>query len=77
MSSLPIGGGLRCSTEIEIVAPDHADGRGAAWPWALTALSYRAQNGWEIAGAVEASSTVLQRYEVDALLRVARTFEVR
>ena len=31
--------------------------------------------GWEVAGAVEASSTPVHRYETNALVRVARTFE--
>ncbi|MGD0529458.1 MAG: hypothetical protein ABSE49_30250 [Polyangiaceae bacterium] len=70
----PLGHGLRYSTELEIVVPDHPDGRGAAWPWGLMALSWRSRNAWEIAGALEASSTPLHRYETDALVRVAYLF---
>jgi hypothetical protein len=70
----PLGRGLRYSTELEIVVPDHPDGRGAAWPWGLMALSWRSRNAWEIAGALEASSTPLHRYETDALVRVAYLF---
>jgi hypothetical protein len=71
IAALPLGNGLRFATELEIVAPDHPDGRGTAWPWGLTALTWRAPGGWEIAGALEASSTPLHRYEADALVRLS------
>ena len=71
IASVPLGDGFRYATELEIVAPDHPDGRGAAWPWALTALTWRAPGGWEVAGALEASSTPLHRYEADALVRLS------
>jgi hypothetical protein len=51
--------------------PDHPDGRGVAWPWGLSALSWRSPKGWEVAGALEASATPLHRYETDALLRLS------
>jgi hypothetical protein len=70
IAALPLGQGFRYSNEIEIVVPDNPDGRGAAWPWALSALSWRSRTGWEVAGALEASSTPQQRYEADALLRL-------
>jgi hypothetical protein len=70
IAALPLGKGFRYSNEIEIVVPDNPDGRGAAWPWALSALSWRSRTGWEVAGALEASSTPQQRYEADALLRL-------
>jgi hypothetical protein len=71
IASLPLGDGFRYATELEIVAPDHPDGRGTVWPWGLTALTWRAPGGWEIAGALEASSTPLHRYEADALVRLS------
>jgi hypothetical protein len=74
ISALPLGGALRYSSEIEIVVPDVPDGRGAAWPWGLSALSWRSRQGWEIAAAVEASSSPLYRYEADALMRLAYVF---
>jgi hypothetical protein len=74
-SMLPLGKGFRYSSEIEIVVPDHPAGRGAAWPWGLSALSWRSDGGWEVASAVEASSSPLRRYEVDALLRLSLAFE--
>jgi len=74
IAALPLGGGFRYSTELEIVVPDQPDGRGAAWPWGLSSLSWRSHGGWEVAGALEASSTPVHRYESDALLRVTYMF---
>jgi hypothetical protein len=74
VATVPLGGGFRYSSEVEIVVPDHPDGRGAAWPWGLSALSWRFLDGWEAAGALEASSTPLRRYEADALLRLSYVF---
>jgi hypothetical protein len=71
IGALPLGKGFRYSSEIEIVVPDDPDGRGVAWPWGLSALSWRSKSGWEVAGAVEASSTPLRRYETDALVRLS------
>jgi hypothetical protein len=75
LATMPLGRGFRYSSEIEIVVPDAPEGRGVAWPWGLTALSWRSRDGWELASALEASSTPRQRYEVDALLRLSRTFD--
>lgn len=69
IAAMPLGGGFRCSEEIEIVIPDHPEG--AAWPWGLSALSWRSRDGWDVAGALEASSTPLHRYEADALVRLS------
>jgi hypothetical protein len=77
IGSQPLGRGLRYATEIEIAVPDHPDGRGAAWAWGLMSLSWRSHDGWEVAGAVEASSSPQHRYETDALVRIARSLEVR
>ncbi len=71
IAALPLGRGFRYSSEIEIVVPDHPDGRGAAWPWGLSSLSWRSPKGWEVAGALEASSTPVHRYEADALVRLS------
>ena len=70
IAAVPLGRGFRYSSELEVVVPDQPDGRGAAWPWGLSALSWRSRNGWEVAGALEASSTPLHRYEADALVRL-------
>jgi hypothetical protein len=77
IATLPLGQGFRYSSEIEIVAPDHPDGRGVAWPWGLSALSWRSPKGWEIAGALEASSTPQHRYEADALVRLSCALDGR
>lgn len=74
IAAVPLGKGLRYSSEVEIVVPDHPDGRGVAWPWGLSALSWRFHEGWEAAAALEASSTPLRRYEADALLRLSYAF---
>lgn len=72
---LPLGKGLRSSSELEIVVPDHPNGRGAAWPWGLQSVSWHSSDGWEVAAAVEASSSPLHRYEANALARVSWSFE--
>jgi hypothetical protein len=74
IAALPLGRGFRLSSEIELVVPDHPDGRGVAWPWGLAALSWRSSKGWEVAGALEASSTPEHLYEADALVRLSWVF---
>jgi hypothetical protein len=75
IAALPLGKGFRYSSEIEIVVPDFPDGRGVAWPWGLSALAWRSADGWELAGALEASATPQQRYEADALMRLSWAFD--
>lgn len=81
IATQPLGRGLRFSTEVEIAAPDQADGHGSIWPWGLMALAWRPSTGWgtgwETAAAVEAASTPVHRYETNALLRLSRTLEFR
>jgi hypothetical protein len=77
VGALPLGHGLRHSFEVEIVIPDHPNGRGDAWPWGLSALSWTSPQGWQVAAAVEASSSPLYRYETNALVRVSGAFEVK
>jgi hypothetical protein len=77
IAAISLGKGFRYATELEIVASDHPDGRGVAWPWGLSSLSWRSHDGWEVASAVEASASPLHRYETDALLRVSRALEIR
>jgi hypothetical protein len=74
--SSPIAGHFRASSELELVVPDEPHGRGAVWPWALGALSWRASE-WEIAGAVEAASTPEHTFETDAIVRLSRVLEIR
>jgi hypothetical protein len=74
----PLPWDLRVSSELEIVVPDKPNGRGIAWPWGLLALAWRPHDtGWEVAAATEAASTPEHSYEVNALVRVARTMELR
>jgi hypothetical protein len=76
VAALPVARGLRYSSEIEIVAADQPEGRGKAWPWGLSALSWRSRDGWEVAAAVEALASPTRRYEVDGLVRLARTLDL-
>jgi hypothetical protein len=74
--SLAMGGGFRCTNELELALPDEEKDGVFAWPWALVGLSWRSRRGWEIAGALEASSTPQNRYETTALARLSRSWEV-
>jgi hypothetical protein len=74
IATLPLGAALRYSSEIEIVVSDHPNGRGVAWPWGLSALSWRLPAGWEVAAALEASASPLHRYEANALARLSWAF---
>jgi hypothetical protein len=76
IASAPIGGGFRYSSEIEVAAPDQPDGRGVAWPWGLLSISWRSRAEWELAGAIEASSTQQYRFQTDALVRLYRAMDV-
>jgi hypothetical protein len=76
-TAVPLGRGFRYASEIEIVVPDHPDGRGIAWPWGLVSLAWRSAAGWELAGALEASSTPEHRYETDAIVRLSRALSMK
>lgn len=69
--ALPIRGGFRAATELEIVVPDRPEGRGKVWPWALVALGYRSASGWDLALAVEASSGRTYTAEINGLARLS------
>ncbi len=71
---VPVTQRLRASTELELVAPDDPRGRGAVWPWALVALRYVPVDKWEIAGAIESASTPTHAFEMNAMLRLSRTW---
>jgi hypothetical protein len=74
---VPITDWLRGSTELEVVAPDDPRGRGKAWPWALVAMRWTPAPKWEVAGAVESAATPTHAFEVNALVRLSRTWEAR
>jgi hypothetical protein len=62
---------LGASTEVEIVAPDDARGRGAVWPWALVALRFLPAPRWELAGALEVGASPTAVSEVSGLFRLS------
>jgi hypothetical protein len=72
---LPLGAGFRLSSELELVVPDDANGRGEVWPWGLVALSWR-HGLWEAALAAEASSSPEFRRRLDVLAQLSRRWEV-
>jgi hypothetical protein len=76
-SRVPLSARVRCSTELELVAPDDPRGRGALWPWGLVAVTWAPAAGWELAGAVEAASTPTAVREVNGLARVSWAWEKR
>jgi hypothetical protein len=73
---VPLDARLSLATELELVVPDEARGRGAVWPWALAALRWRLAPRWETAAALEASASGEHTYRVDALVRVSHEWEV-
>jgi hypothetical protein len=69
----PLTAQLRVSTELEIATGETTTGS-ATWPWGLLALAWRPAR-WEASAAIEAGSSPRYQFEVNALLRVGRTFE--
>jgi len=74
--SLNLGRGFRYVNELELAVPDEPKNGATVWPWGLLSLSWKSRGGWEVAGALEASSTPLNRYETAALARLMRRWEV-
>jgi hypothetical protein len=68
---VPMAARVSASTELELVTPDDARGRGSLWPWGLVALHWVPVAHWEVAGAVEAASTPTSAREVNALARLS------
>ena len=64
---------LTASTEVEVVVPDDARGRGGAWPWALAALGWDCGE-WHAAAALEASASPEDRRRLDALVNLGRVW---
>jgi len=67
---------LVVSSELELVVPDEARGRGTVWPWALGALAWE-RGDWTCAVAVEASASPEYRGRVDGLVQLARRWTPR
>jgi hypothetical protein len=68
----PLFSQVRFSTELELASGETSTGS-ATWPWGLMALGWR-WSKWEASTAVEAGSSPRYRFEMNGLLRVARTF---
>lgn len=76
MARVPLPRQLSLGVEAELAVPDDARGRGAVWPWALAALSWRPAALWSVAAAFEASASPEHRHRFDALVRLSRSWEV-
>jgi hypothetical protein len=68
---LPLSRLFTAATELELVAPDEARGRGLVWPWGLVALRFKLQPQWELAGAFEASASPTATSALSGLLRAS------
>jgi hypothetical protein len=73
--TVPVVSAFRVATEVELVRPDEARGRGSLWPWALTAIAWRPASGWETAVGVETSAGPEHRAEANALARLSYAFD--
>ena len=76
LASEPLAARWRVATELELARADDPADRGAVWPWGLMAVSWRSGTGWETSAAVEAGATPRYSFETNALLRLARTWEL-
>jgi hypothetical protein len=76
IARVPVSDALTVSAELELVVPD-GDGAemdtGVVWPWGLVAASWR-RGPWEVAAAVEGRTSPTERYRLDVLARVGRTW---
>jgi hypothetical protein len=73
VTRVPVAWRLIASTELELILPDDTS-RGALWPWMLMALRWTPADRWEFAGGLEAASTPTAVREVNALLRLSRSW---
>ncbi len=72
---VPVAAAWTLSTELELVIPDDARGRGTIWPWAMTAMTW-SRGVWDAAVALEASASSEERGRLDALCRLGRRWEL-
>jgi hypothetical protein len=70
---VPVAWRVVASTELELVRPDDTT-RGSVWPWMLVALRWQPADRWELASGVEAASTPTAIREVNALVRLSRSW---
>lgn len=68
---MPVSRRVSTSAEVELVVPDDAGDRGAAWPWGLLALRWQPSSWIEAAAAVEASASPEHTSSVGGLARVS------
>jgi hypothetical protein len=68
---VPLSRLFGASTELELVVPDEPRGRGPVWPWGLLALRFTPHRSWELASAIEASSSPTAVASLSGLLRAA------
>ena len=73
--TLPIGGAMRVSGELEIVRPDVPPGVNRVWPWSFVSVARRWPSGWEAALGLEALGTRDDRHELHAMARVSYALE--
>jgi hypothetical protein len=74
---LPVSPRVRGSASIELVAADEPMQRGALWPWTRLGVRYALADRWTIAGAVGAKASPEARSELNALMRLSYSAEVR
>lgn len=67
----PLVSSVSAAVELELVGPDQAGDRGGLWPWGLVGVSWTPLTSWELAAALEASSTPESARSFDAVFRVA------
>jgi len=68
---------FRVSTELELAVSDEPTNGARVWPWGLVALSWAPRPTWEVAGALEASSTPQYSASSAAMLRFSHSLEVQ
>jgi hypothetical protein len=68
---------LRISTEIELAVSDEPTNNSRVWPWGLLALAWAPRPTWEVAGALEASSTPQYSASSAAMLRLSPSLELK
>jgi len=74
---LPVSVRLRASATVEVVAADEPMQRGTLWPWTRLGVRYALADRWTIAGAVGAKASTQARSELNALMRLSYSAEVR
>ncbi len=78
---VPLSSRVRLGTELELVRPEPRTAdlrdRDTIWPWALGSIAWRLSSGWDLAGAVEASSGPDGSRRTTALVRASWAWGTR